>query len=84
MIEKETVDLVRPFIEQAGYLLDSVLFVEENGIYFLRLFLDKKEGYVTVEDCVTVCNLIGEVIEEKDYIQESYILDVCSKEKGCE
>ena len=37
-----------------------------------------------VEDCVTVSNLINPILDEADPIEDNYILDVCSKEKGSE
>ena len=43
-----------------------------------------KSGVVDVDDCVTVSNIVNPLLDEKDFIDESYILDVCSKEKGCE
>ena len=44
----------------------------------------KKNGIIDVEDCVTVSNIINPIIDANDPIKENYILDVCSKEKGCE
>ena len=50
---------------------------------FLRVVIDK-EGTLDVEDCVTVSKLINPILDENDPIEENYILDVCSKEEGCE
>lgn len=75
MIEEE--------IKKNDYILDSVEYVKEGSIWFLRVIIDK-EGIIDVEDCVTVSNLINPIIDANDPIEENYILDVCSKEKGCE
>ena len=48
-----------------------------------NLVIDKN-GIIDIDDCVTVTNLINPLLDEADLIEESYILDVCSKEKGCE
>ena len=32
-----------------------------------------------VEDCVNVSNLINPILDEADLIEESYVLNVCSK-----
>ena len=50
---------------------------------FLRVVIDK-EGIIDVDDCVKVSKLINPILDEEDPIEENYILDVCSKEKGCE
>lgn len=75
--------LVRKVIEENGYQLDQVLYEKEGSMMFLRLIIDK-EGFVDVDDCVTVSKLVNPILDEADPIEENYILDVCSKEKGCE
>ena len=76
-------DLIESRIVENGYILDEVLYVKEDGNYFLRVVIDKK-GIIDVEDCVTVTRIIDPILDTVDYITDSYILDVCSKEKGCE
>lgn len=74
-------ELVEPAIVQAGYILDEVKYEQEGSSKFLRLIIDK-EGFITVDDCVTVCHLVNPILDREDPIEENYILDVCSKEKG--
>lgn len=75
--------LIRPVIEESGYKLDKVEYVKEGSTKFLRVIIDK-DNYVTVDDCVVVCNLINPILDKEDPIEENYILDVCSKERGSE
>lgn len=75
--------LIEEGIKTAGYILDDVLYLKEDGNYFLRVIIDKN-GVIDVEDCVTVTHIIDPILDTVDYITDSYILDVCSKEKGCE
>ena len=81
MIEEKVKDLIKDVIEENGYLLDEVLYVKEGSNYFLRIIVDKK-GYINVEDCVKINALINPILDEADIISDSYILDICSKEKG--
>ena len=74
-------DMLYPIIEENGYLVDDILYVKESGMNFLRVVIDK-EGGIEVDDCVNVSKLINPILDEKDPIEENYILDVCSKEKG--
>jgi ribosome maturation factor RimP len=77
---------VKKLIEQTiidnNYILDDVLYIKEDGNYFLRVIIDKN-GTIDVDDCVVVSKLINPILDEhEDLFDESYILDVCSKEKG--
>ena len=76
-------NLIEDSVKEKGYIIDEVLYVKEDGNYFLRVVIDKN-GVIDVEDCVTVTRIIDPILDTVDYITDSYILDVCSKEKGCE
>ena len=82
-MEKEIRNLLEKTIEENGFILDEVLYIKENNTNFLRIVIDK-EGYININDCVLVNELISPILDENDLIKESYILDVCSKEKGSE
>ena len=75
-------ELISDVITSNGYRLDEVLYVKEGNTYFLRVVIDK-DGIITVEDCSCVTRLINPILDSEDPIEEAYILDVCSKEKGC-
>ena len=73
--------LINDVIVSNGYRLDDVLYVKEGSIWFLRVIIDK-DGIINVDDCTRVTNLINPILDSADPISDSYILDVCSKEKG--
>lgn len=68
-------------INKIGYVLDDILYVREGKTYFLRVVVDNN-AIMTVEDCVKVTRVVDPIIDELDLIENSYVLDVCSKEKG--
>lgn len=80
MIEKIENILKKP-IEDLGYILDEIIFEKEDGNNFLRVVIDK-QGAIHLEDCVIVSKAINPILDTEDVIEDSYILDVCSKEKG--
>ena len=45
--------------------------------WYLRVFIDK-EGGVDLEDCQAVSEKLSKVLDEKDPIQENYLLEVSS------
>ena len=74
-------NLISDVINSNGYRLEDVLYVKEGNSYFLRVIINK-DGIITVDDCSCVTRLINPILDEADPIEESYILDVCSMEKG--
>ena len=84
MIEKKIRDLLEKAIASEGYILDEVSYgKDENNINTLTLVIDK-EGYINIGDCVKVNDIVNPILDKEDPISESYVLDVCSKEKGSE
>lgn len=82
-IAKKMETLICNTIVENGYKLDEVRYEAEGSMMFLRVIIDK-DGMIDIDDCVKVSKLINPLIDEADYIEENYVLDVCSKEKGCE
>ena len=74
---------IKNVIEENGYFLDDVEYVKEGKIYSLRVIIDKN-GIMTVDDCVFITNLLNPILDKLDLIDNNYILDVCSKERGCD
>ena len=80
-MEEKIRNLLQKPIEDAGYILDEVFYGKEDNINTLRLVIDKA-GYINVGDCVKVNEIVNPILDKADPISESYVLDVCSKEKG--
>ena len=80
-MEEKIRDLLGRAIEEAGYVLDEVFYGKEDNVNTLRLVIDKA-GYINVGDCVKVNEIVNPILDEADPISESYVLDICSKEKG--
>ena len=73
--------LLKDVIEDNNYILDDVEYIIEGKVAFLRIYIDK-DGFISIDDCVKVSNLINPILDEADLIEGNYMLDVCSKEKG--
>jgi len=81
-MEERVKDLIEKPITDAGYILDSVSYVKEGSTYFLRIVVDKENDYININDCVEINKLLDPVLDTIDFIDDSYIVDICSKEKG--
>lgn len=77
-IEEKIESRVSGIITDLGYKLYDVQYVKEGKDYFLRIFIEKENGEIDLNDCETVNNAITDVLDEEDYIKEQYFLEVSS------
>ena len=75
--ESKTEELLLPILAKVGFDLWDVEYVKEGGEYYLRAYIDK-EGGITIDDCVSVSRELSDLLDEKDFIEEAYILEVSS------
>ena len=79
--EQKTEQLLLPIMEEHQFELVDVEFVKEAGNWFLRAYIDKPGG-IGVDDCETVSRRLSDLLDEQDFIEESYILEVSSPGLG--
>lgn len=80
-IESKVLNVIEKPIADLGIKVVEVKLEKENNSLYLRIFIDK-EPFITIDDCVDVTNLVNPILDENDFIDESYILDISSIEKG--
>lgn len=80
-IEKKVRDLVEEKVNEIDVTIDSVIYEKEGNNNFLRITIDR-EVPIDVDTCVEVTNIINPILDENDIIEERYILDISSKERG--
>ncbi len=68
-------------MEEYGFELVDVEYVKEGSNWYLRAYIDKPGG-ITVNDCEVVSRRLSDILDEKDYIEDSYILEVSSPGLG--
>ena len=76
-IEEKVKNLIEPIIQSLGYDLYDIEYVKEGKNYFLRIFIDQPNG-IDLNDCEKVNNAINDILDEADFIQEQYFLEVSS------
>ncbi len=80
-MENKVLNLIKEELDKNQISVESIEYIKEEGTYFLRIAISK-EGFVTSEDCVKATKIINPLLDAADLIEESYILDVCTKERG--
>ena len=77
-IEEKVENLIKKPIEDLGYMLYDVQYVKEGQNYFLRVFIEKQDGSIDLNDCEKVNDGINDILDTADYIKEQYFLEVSS------
>ena len=82
MAKKETYEakaeeMLLPIVESHGFELVDVEYVKEGGTWYLRAYIDKPGG-ITIDDCEMVSHAFSDVIDQNDFIEDSYIMEVSS------
>jgi ribosome maturation factor RimP len=76
-LRQEVRQVVEPILESQGLELVDLEYQRESQGWVLRIYLDR-EGGVSLEDCAGISHEVGAVLEVKDLIPSSYILEVSS------
>ncbi|WAJ22919.1 MULTISPECIES: ribosome maturation factor RimP [Lacrimispora] len=79
--EAKTESFLMPLMTENNFELVDVEYIKEAGNWYLRAYIDK-EGGITVDDCEIISRRLGEWLDEKDFIEDSYILEVSSPGLG--
>lgn len=79
--EAKTEELLQPLVDAHGFELVDVEYVKEAGNWYLRAYIDKPGG-IAVDDCEVISRALSDKLDEEDYIEDSYILEVSSPGLG--
>jgi ribosome maturation factor RimP len=79
--EQKTEDILNPIVDEYGFELVDVEYVKEGSAWYLRAYIDKPDG-ISIDDCEAVSRRLSDILDEKDYIDEAYILEVSSPGLG--
>jgi hypothetical protein len=73
----KTEEYVKDLLKGTDIELVDVEFVHELNDYYLRVYIDKKDG-VSIGDCTDLSRKMNEILDREDYVKEQYIFEVCS------
>ena len=76
MLDKIEKEISKP-LSSIGLDIDSINYEKGN----LNIILDS-EDVIDLDKIVEATRIINDILDDKDFIKEKYILDVSSKEKG--
>ncbi len=74
----EMVKLATPVIENNGCELVDAEFKKEGTQQVLRFYIELKDGDISLDECAEVSRGISDLIDESEFFQENFILEVSS------
>ena len=80
-ILKEIEELITEPISKLDIVVDSIEYVKNGKYNFLNIVLDRING-IDLDTIVEATNIINPILDEYDLIEDEYILDISSKERG--
>ncbi|WP_411682967.1 ribosome maturation factor RimP [Clostridium thailandense] len=72
------IELVKPITEQLNYELYHLEYVKEGQDNYLRIYIEKEDGRISLEDCEKVSRVVSDILDSEDPIPDSYYLEVSS------
>lgn len=77
--------MLEPIVSPLGLEIYDVEYVKEGTDWYLRAYIeriDKSEGGVDILDCEKVSRALSDQLDQDDFIEDSYILEVSSPGLG--
>lgn len=71
-------DIAKPIADELGLILWDVRFQKEGVNWYLKIFVDRDDRPVDIEDCVNMSHAIDGPLDDEDPIDQSYSLQVSS------
>lgn len=70
-------EIFKPEIENLGYELVDIEFIQESGEFYLRFYIYHEDG-INLDDCEIVSKHLDIRLDELDLINRQYYLEVSS------
>lgn len=70
--------IIRDCLKARGVELVEFICRQKGRGFVLRIFADRPEGGITLEECAGLNKDIGSILDEKGILGDSYILEVAS------
>lgn len=75
--DQQLVELLQGTVEALGYELWGVEYLSQGRHSLVRVYIDSEDG-INIDDCASVSEQVGSVLDVEDPIQGEYTLEVSS------
>lgn len=77
-------EIARPIADSLGLTIWDIVFEKEGALRYLRVFIEKPDGFIDMDDCEAMSRPLSKALDEYDPIDEQYVLEVGSPGLGRE
>lgn len=77
-LEQSVIEIAEPIIENCGCYIYDVEYAKEGKTRYLRVFADKEEVGISLDDCEAISRQLSDILDREDPIKENYVLEVSS------
>ncbi len=77
-LEQQILEIAKPVAEENDCYIYDVEYVKEGKARTLRIFADKEDGGISLDECETISHRMSDLLDESDPIRENYMLEVSS------
>lgn len=77
-VRERTEELLQPILDEMSLELFDLQYVKQGPEWYLKIFVDKKEGGITIDECGLLSNELSEKLDKEDFIPGTYFLEVSS------
>jgi ribosome maturation factor RimP len=77
-LEQKIIAMAQPVAKENGCYIYDVEYAKEGKNKTLRIFADKEEGAISLDECEAISRRMSELLDESDPIPENYMLEISS------
>jgi ribosome maturation factor RimP len=76
-VRNEVVEMATPLADELGFEVVDVEYVQSNGRWLVRVYLDRPGG-IKLEDCARFSRRLGDLLEMNQTLPHAYTIEVSS------
>ena len=69
-------------LEDNNLFIDSVYEEKEGDINFLRIVIDREDGYIDLDMITLISEVLNKIIDDENIAKDNSVVDIYAKEKG--
>ena len=77
-------EIAKPIADSLGLTIWDITYDKEGALRYLRVLIEKPDGFIDMDDCEAMTRPLSAALDEKDPIDEQYMLEVGSPGLGRE
>jgi ribosome maturation factor RimP len=77
-VAERVAEIAGEILPPLGMSLVDIEYKREGRDFVLRLFIEREEGGITLDDCSAVSREVSDILDVEDFIKENYTLEVSS------